>query len=187
MGWPKIYTEQFLLSKSPFGELTFISTITGIKGTMCKWKCSCGKEILRRPTDIAQGKIKSCGHLQKRTGKNHPRWLGVEEMSGQFWGSIIGHAKDRKLKVLITPKEAWECFLFQNRKCALTGEVLQFDTSWRKGDGNASLDRIDSSKGYVKGNIQWVHKDINMMKKDYSDDYFIKMCKKVVDNLSKKM
>ena len=33
--------------------------------------------------------------------------------------------------------------------------------------GTASLDRIDSTKGYVRGNIQWVHKDINWFKRDY--------------------
>jgi len=46
----------------------------------------------------------------------------------------------------------------------------------------ASLDRIDSSKGYVKGNLQWVHKDINMMKNHYNQKYFIEICKKVATN-----
>jgi hypothetical protein len=48
--------------------------------------------------------------------------------------------------------------------------------------GTASLDRIDSSKGYEEGNIQWVHKHINFMKRTYSQEYFIDMCKKVADN-----
>lgn len=43
------------------------------------------------------------------------------------------------------------------------------------------LDRIDSSKGYIEGNVQWVHKDVNMMKQNYSQKYFIEMCKKIYE------
>lgn len=39
-----------------------------------------------------------------------------------------------------------------------------------------SLDRIDSNKGYVEGNVQWVHKDVNMMKQSYSNERFIGIC-----------
>jgi hypothetical protein len=46
----------------------------------------------------------------------------------------------------------------------------------------ASLDRIDSSRGYTLDNIQWVHKDLNKMKTNYPNDYFIKMCKYVANN-----
>ena len=43
----------------------------------------------------------------------------------------------------------------------------------------ASLDRIDSSKGYIKGNVQWVHKEFNKMKLDLLDKEFIDICKLV--------
>ena len=41
------------------------------------------------------------------------------------------------------------------------------------------IDRIDSSKGYVKGNVQWVHKNVNLMKGKFDQEYFIEMCKKI--------
>lgn len=50
----------------------------------------------------------------------------------------------------------------QDKKCALSGIDLVFDGDFNK--INASLDRIDSTKGYEIDNIQWVHKKINMMK-----------------------
>jgi hypothetical protein len=50
-----------------------------------------------------------------------------------------------------------------------------------KENKTASLDRINSDLGYVYGNIQWIHKDINKMKNDYEQNYFILLCKKVAD------
>ena len=44
-------------------------------------------------------------------------------------------------------------------------------------DNTASLDRIDSSKPYIKGNMQWLHKDVNIMKNAYNINYFINMCR----------
>ena len=46
----------------------------------------------------------------------------------------------------------------------------------------ASFDRIDNSKGYEVGNIQWVHKEINMMRGTLSVDRFIELCEFVVSN-----
>jgi len=46
----------------------------------------------------------------------------------------------------------------------------------------ASLDRIDSSKGYIEGNVQWVHRKINMMKQSYTQEEFIELCQAVVRN-----
>ena len=48
-------------------------------------------------------------------------------------------------------------------------------------DKDYSLDRIDSNNGYVEGNVQWVHKDVNMMKKDYNQEYFINICKLITN------
>lgn len=54
----------------------------------------------------------------------------------------------------------------------------------KKGQSNitASLDRIDSSKGYVEGNVQWVHKDVNYIKQDLEESYFKKLCKLITEN-----
>lgn len=50
----------------------------------------------------------------------------------------------------------------------------------------ASLDRIDSSKGYKIENIQWVHKDINQMKSALENNKFIELCELVSENQRKK-
>ena len=80
------------------------------------------------------------------------------------------------------PRFFWESFLKQDKKCALTGIELVFafrTTKRGMWTQTASLDRIDSSKGYTKDNIQWVHKRIQKMKMDMDNTEFIDWCNKV--------
>ena len=74
-------------------------------------------------------------------------------------------------------------FIGQNKKCSISGIdiVLSYN---RYGDieQTASLDRIDNSKGYVEGNLQWTNKWINKMKLHFSDEEFINWCYLVVQN-----
>lgn len=69
-------------------------------------------------------------------------------------------------------------FLNQDKKCAISRLSISFDSNFKVRDKNvtASLDRIDSKKDYIEGNVQWVHKDINKMKQDYTQKEFIEMC-----------
>ena len=49
----------------------------------------------------------------------------------------------------------------------------------------ASLDRIDSNLSYIKDNVQWIHKDLNRMKNEFSQDRFIEVCKAVFEHQRK--
>ena len=61
---------------------------------------------------------------------------------------------------------------------------IQMPKTGTDNTGTASLDRIDSNKGYVTDNIQWVHKDINYMKSDLDEQQFIHYCRLVVQRQS---
>jgi hypothetical protein len=65
-----------------------------------------------------------------------------------------------------------ELLIEQDFKCALT----DFDIHAMEVNSPASLDRIDSSIGYVEGNLQWVTSKVNMMKQQYSQEDFIQVC-----------
>jgi hypothetical protein len=75
-----------------------------------------------------------------------------------------------------------ELFNNQNGKCALTG----WDMTMVLGEGvvntNASIDRIDSSKGYETDNIQFVCRIVNTAKSDLPQEDFINLCKTIIDN-----
>ena len=47
---------------------------------------------------------------------------------------------------------------------------------------NISIDRIDSSVGYVKGNMQFVCRIINIMKTNLSSSDFLEWCNIIVNN-----
>ncbi|MBU2060475.1 MAG: hypothetical protein KKH44_01330 [Bacteroidetes bacterium] len=72
-------------------------------------------------------------------------------------------------------------FLENNGCCRYTGIPLKLPIvhkTWI--GGTASLDRIDSNKKYVVNNIQWIHKDLNDMKWEFSHCYFLLMCNLVL-------
>lgn len=137
-------------------------------------RCDCGKEVTVRAHWLESGKTKSCGCRRKIP--HH--WKGCGEISASFWYNQTLHAKSRNRTFTITIGQAWELFQKQNRRCAYTGLKLSFSRNYRddKISQTASLDRIDSSKGYESGNIQWVHKAINRMKNVLSSEDFKKYC-----------
>lgn len=151
---------------------------------MCR--CECGKEKLVIAHHLLDGTTKSCGCLISNTGNNSNLWKGFGEISGQIWKTYQNGAKRRNLEFSISIEDAWNLFLKQNRKCALTGQDICFSPkeSLKSIIKTASLDRIDPNKGYCLTNVQWIHKDINWMKQDFDEHYFLKMCKMVVDHLS---
>ena len=144
-------------------------------------QCDCGAKCEVRGDHLgahARGILtnKSCGC--QRIGSNNYGWKGIGDLSGQKWGQIIKGARERNILITLTMQEAWELFLQQDKKCALTGFPLVMHSIKPLGI-TASLDRIDSLKGYTLDNVQWTHKDINMLKNDYDQDYFISLCKAV--------
>lgn len=93
-----------------------------------------------------------------------------------FIYKIKGNANKRNWPWMISGVYLADLLIEQNFKCALTGWKIYADESRYN---TASLDRIDSRVGYVKGNVQWLHKDVNMAKGRLSDEYFIEMSKAI--------
>ena len=170
-----------------FGKLLVIEGAGSNNRGLAKWKCKCdcGNFYITTGYYLTQGRKKSCGCQNCRLyGKENPKWNGYEDINGSFWHRIKNGAKIRNLEFNISKKFIWELFLKQDKKCALTGIELKMCNSDKKQrsdlkEQTASLDRIDSSKGYIENNIQWVHKDINRIKSNMDNNSFIELCKKV--------
>jgi hypothetical protein len=71
----------------------------------------------------------------------------------------------------ITPELLVELWEKQDGRCAISGVILTHHTD---GSGlkefNASIDRIDSTQGYIPGNIQLVAYRANVLKQNLSTD-----------------
>ncbi len=78
--------------------------------------------------------------------------MGIHELSGAYFSQIRCGAKTRGLEFNITIQYVWDLFEKQNFKCALSGLPITLYRNWTKKkneNSTASLDRVDSSKGYV--------------------------------------
>jgi hypothetical protein len=180
--------EQTDISGNRYGLLTEIKWVKNEKfvaksGSVCyhnywEFKCDCGKSKVIRKWRVApynETSIKSCGCLV-----NISKRKGFEEMSGSQWCTIKKGANQRKIAFEITIEEVWNLFLKQAKKCALSGEEIKFSkiNPWYK-ETTASLDRINSEKEYTIDNIQWVHKDVNLMKFDLPEERFLDLVEKI--------
>ena len=142
------------------------------------WKCKClvcGAIKVRYASYFK--KDKETQHCEDCSWKRS--FKGYEEIPQTYWNRVLLQAKQRKIPVTISIEEAWSLYEKQNRKCIYTGEPILFGKRNRKIKQTASLDRVDSSRGYTKDNVQWVHKDINIMKGSLSSERFVYLCSKV--------
>lgn len=71
----------------------------------------------------------------------------------------------------------------QNGMCAYSGLPLSIETNHPE---IVSLDRIDSSKGYTKDNLQLLAWSVNKMKQEFSEEYFLKMCSLIASKTTHK-
>ena len=140
-------------------------------------ECCCGNKKFWTKRQIERNK--SCGCKRQELHRRKV-WKGCGEISGQHFSSIRKNARDRGLSFKITVKDVWEIFLKQNRICPLSGEPLHFGTDSER--QTASLDRIDSEKGYTIDNVQWLHKKVNFMKQQFPEKDFLDWCRKIVQH-----
>lgn len=170
------------LSNKIFGKLKVIklSHSNKYKNRIWECQCECGSIIFRSTSSLNRKSVniksKSCGKC--RGGDDIYNYSGFEDISGTRWCNIKNGAKVRNLEFVITKKDIWNIFEKQKHLCALTNLPVSFL------DKTASVDRIKSDIGYVKDNIQIVHKDVNKMKNNFDQDYFIKICKLISNNSS---
>lgn len=150
-----------------------VSTLSAKKPAkfICKY---CGNEFITWPQRIASGHTKSCGctKIGKRKGTSY--------VSSTLFSHIKNGARARNLEFKVTINYLESLLIEQDFKCRLSGRELKFGYSRDK--LTSSLDRIDSSKGYIEGNVQWVHSEVNMCKQRLSQNAFIAICNEIANN-----
>ncbi len=145
------------------------SNKSGIR-VLCRCKCENKTEAEISLVALKHGNTKNCGCSITRNGKTHKVNRNIPYI--MFYSMKHGAMK-RNLEFNINQEQIWDLFLKQDKKCAISGLELIINRNVRNCKySTASLDRIDSDRGYVIDNIQWVHKRINKLKSDFTEEEF---------------
>lgn len=141
-------------------------------------RCSCGKTRFIQAKELLDPnhrfQCQKCA--QKLRGIKAQFANGrIGELCMTKYSKMKRTAAQRKIEFVVSLEELWDLYLQQNRRCAITGDIIN-------NINNASLDRINSSKGYFIENVQWVTKQANLSKHVMSMDELYTFCKKVLNH-----
>jgi hypothetical protein len=127
--------------------------------------CDCGEKCLVKLGKLRSGTTKSCGCYQQECRVSSNRTHG---MSGSKEFELLHAAKHRsKKKGLDFNLELSDIIIPE--KCPYFDIVLKNGSLSNK-DNSPSIDRIDSSLGYVKGNIEIISWRANQIKSNGTGD-----------------
>ncbi len=143
---------------------------------------SCGKdreyakkESLERAASLKSvcPSCRTARNNTKRKGtqskEQNPAWRGYKDVPGKVLSKLKRGALHRGLVFEIAIEDIQEVYEQQHKVCAFSGLPLTFGV-------DASVDRLDSKEGYTRANIQIVHKQLNMIKRDTPNEQFIEWC-----------
>lgn len=174
-----------------FGDLEVLS-LRHVEVTPTHWvyralcRCVCGVEKEVVTSTLIAKRTVSCGCIKKRApklgGSGSPNFKGHGEIRAHFWNGYKRGARDREIVFELTMEYAWNLFEKQGRRCALSGIDLVFGSNTSNANTTASLDRLDNAKGYVEGNVQWVHKRVNVMRNTLTVEEFVSLCQKIAEH-----
>jgi hypothetical protein len=105
----------------------------------------------------------------------------VERACKRVYSYLTRRVREKNLDLDFGVDYLMYLFHKQNGLCVYTGDALSLQSGMST---TLSVDRIDSSKGYIKENVCLVTWQVNNCKQDLSVDNFRMLCKKVLDHAS---
>ena len=115
------------------------------------------------------------------TKEKNSQWKGYNEIPFNWFSRyFLRKRHGRKVQLGdITIQDVYALWVSQDKKCALSGVPIGFYDD--DASHTCSIDRIDSTKGYILANIQLVHKHVNIMKNKFDQTYFIEFCRLITE------
>jgi hypothetical protein len=181
------YTDIFEVGQK-FGKYTVIDCEIKINRE-AQILCQCDCSVINTVScyTLLNGKSKGCLECNNTRKKDeNPTWKGFENISGKYYGRIKRSAEKRNIVFDVEIEYFNKLLVEQNFKCKLSGLEISFSHSKKDNyKATASIDRIDSNKGYIVGNLQWINKNVNLMKNHFNQDYFLEICEKITEQRRK--
>ena len=158
-------------------EMVFLRANITALGTV-----ECAKR-LNKPRPLVYGMAVRNSLIQIQAFRS-PKSPAHSIVSGSFFAITRHEARKRRKPFNVTIEDLATIFEKQNGRCALSGVPIKISRSTEiNGDRTtASLDRIDSFRGYEVDNCQFIHKIVNVMKNSLSDEEFIEWCRLIANN-----
>ena len=128
--------------------------------------------------------IKQATYHKKNWGKEQLKYTAFKRTKSvrSYLQYLRSKAVSRKKEGEVISLDALELLWnMQNGCCALTGWQMTMELANGVVQTNCSLDRIDSSLGYVVGNVQLVCRIANVSKSSLTTQEFIKLCHAVLE------
>lgn len=143
-----------------------------------KAQCDCGNTRLFLANELVNPN--KCFQCSKCAGIVRGMQLSIEngrvgDLTATKYGKLRKSAIARNIEFSVTIEYLWNLFISQNQICAITGDYIPSISK-------ASLDRIDSSRGYIEGNVQWVTYQANVSKHTMTMEQLYEFCNKVINH-----
>ena len=154
-----------------FSKLTVLKQETQGKHLMVYVRCECGTEKWSRHASVVKKKdVKSCGCWKNKWDRKR----GWDDRSA-MWSRAKYRAAQKGREFIITKED-----IVIPERCPLLGIPLVCHRGKGSQQGNSpSLDRIDPTKGYIKGNVWVISNRANTLKNDAT----LQELKTLVENL----
>lgn len=164
-----------------YGKLTVTKYSKNDHRQRALWicKCDCGNEIEEQGARLRRGVKTHCG-CQKSDLYKNKNIKETDLIPVSYWNRVKKNAETRNFEFKISIEDIHNKYIEQNGICALSGvEMFPPKNLHNKNPNKASLDRIDSTLGYTKDNIQWITSTINIIKSDLKENDFVEICRRV--------
>ena len=173
----------FFKKDEKFGDWTIESSDIVMDGrgrAFIHCVCSCGRIITVACHHLVRGRTTRCencnnSYSSKGMEKN-PNWQGQRKVPKTILTKISSSAAHNNIPYNLTMNYVSTLYSNSGQQCAYSGLPINTMTGGSIIEGTAVLARINSSDGYVEGNMAWVHKDVV---RKHSPDEFINLCLRV--------
>jgi len=162
----------------------------GVRNCYYRCKCDCGNEAIISQQELNHGR-KSCGCSLDEFRKNVFGKIARERMSlpygessfNALYSGYVDRCKRKQREFKLTKEEFRE---ITSKNCFFCGiEPLQIFSKGKKHRNghylHNGIDRIDSLKGYIIGNVLPCCEICNKAKRDMSLDEFLKWINRLID------
>lgn len=142
-----------------------------------KVRCDCGTETYKLPIELLYKnrdfQCEKCAQ-RERALQTTIRNGRIGDLTLTEHTRLRRSAEKRDYAFEVSIEYLWNLFQEQNQICAITGDYIP-------NIKEASLDRIDPSRGYIEGNVQWVTQQANLSKHVMTMEQLYEFCRKVLN------